>query len=597
MSIKRFVFPRFKKTQIILLALLIALIVWAPYHSLYTIVIDKELDSCTSTTESMATRYIEIRTLKTVENHYKSKLKNLTATQLSNLTNFYHRDVALHWNSLHGLLPQSKPVPDASCLRHLDQNFTTTVTVVMCMKNELIYLLLRTITTLVKRTPPHLLREILVIDDGSAVDSSQEILDFSLKMKIPVRIQRNSVSVGITNCRNSGIRQALGEVVVILDSHMEVADIWLEPLLDILLKRPRAVAVPTLHLITEKEYDEKHLQLVNAYGIEMMSGYSFFRYYKAGPPEQDQAEAYKTASILGGALAAYKSTFLEFYPQGVLGEYWGTENSRLALRMWTCGQGLWMTRCSQVLHTNGNDGGLQRYLKDSPHMWLHLHYETLGDVVNSMRDEEEKRRMLQSAYRDDKHVDKVFNVSRTIREQFDSTSCSHDYAWYLKNVQPPQSMTYIRITSRDKYWLVGEAQSVSHPNYCIVTDNKRVSADENCRRDRTLVYDNHLLAFSVTGEVHTTVQVLQCWDGGQGNKNETSITMYGCHSVGNPGLQTTYGTQNFQYDNETKQIRQVDSKRCVQLFPNDKKILLVYCTDNKEQKWNINTPRWYVKRG
>jgi cellulose synthase/poly-beta-1,6-N-acetylglucosamine synthase-like glycosyltransferase len=131
---------------------------------------------------------IELKTLRSVESHYKSKLKNLSKTELTSLSQYYHRDISIHWDSVHGLLPQSKPVPDESCLRHLDQTYTTTVSVVMCMRNELIYLLLRTITTLVKRTPSHLLREILLIDDGSEEDSTPEITQFCEKMNIPIRL-------------------------------------------------------------------------------------------------------------------------------------------------------------------------------------------------------------------------------------------------------------------------------------------------------------------------------------------------------------------------------------------------------------------------
>ncbi|KAL5262597.1 hypothetical protein ACHWQZ_G008111 [Mnemiopsis leidyi] len=536
-------------------------------------------------------RNIEIQTLRTIEEQYKSKLKTLKNLELLEASEFFHRDVSKHWGSFHGLLPQSKPVPDKTCLRHLDQTFTSRVSVVMCMKNELMYLLFRTITTIVKRTPPHLLLEILLIDDGSVIDSTSEIEDFISKMNIPLKLQRNNVSMGIANCRNSGIRKAEGDVVVILDSHMEVSDIWLEPLLDILKNKPRSVAVPTLHLINEKDYDEKHLGTSDAYGIEMMNGYSFFLYYKAGPPRHNQSEPYKTASILGGALAAYKSTFLDFYPQGVLGEYWGTENSRLALRMWMCGDGLWMTRCSQVLHTNGNDGALHRYLKDSPDMWLHLHYETLGDVINFIGEEEQKRRMLQSVYREDKHVDKVFEVANKIRERF-KLDCSRDYEWYLNNIQPAHSMNFVRLRSRNNYHLIGEAQSVSHPNFCIVTDYKKVYVDNKCRGDLTLVYDNHLLGFSVTGEVHTSVQSLQCWDTGQGGGNGTGIVMYGCHSVAHPDLKTTYSSQNFIYDRNNNQIQHVQSNRCAQIFPDASEILLVHCSESKDQKWLIKSPRW-----
>ena len=140
--------------------------------------------------------------------------------------------------------------------------------------------------------------------------------------------------------------------------------------------------------------------------------------------------------------------------------------------------------------------------------------------------------------------------------------------------------------------MIGEAQSVSHPNFCIVTDYKKVYVDNKCRGDLTLVYDNHLLGFSVTGEVHTSVQSLQCWDTGQGGGNGTGIIMYGCHSVAHPDLKTTYPSQNFVYDKNNNQIKHIQSNRCAQIFPEASEILLVHCSEAKDQKWLIKSPRW-----
>lgn len=171
-----------------------------------------------------------------------------------------------------------------------------------------------------------------------------------------MRFIRNEVSVGITKCRNQGIQRAGGEVVVILDSHVEVAQGWLEPLLEILAIKPDSIAVPTFHLINETDYTRLHLDTVKPYGIEMTGGYSWFRYYDMNPGP-DMSIPYPTASILGGALAAHRTTLLQFYPLPVYPEYWGTENSRLSVRMWSCGGGMWMSWCSQV--SAGNTRVLQ----------------------------------------------------------------------------------------------------------------------------------------------------------------------------------------------------------------------------------------------
>ena len=49
-------------------------------------------------------------------------------------------------------------------------------------------------------------------------------------------------------------------------------------------------------------------------------------------------------SIIGGALVAYKTTLLDLFPRPLYNEFWGAENGRLAIRAWSCEEGLWMSR-------------------------------------------------------------------------------------------------------------------------------------------------------------------------------------------------------------------------------------------------------------
>ena len=150
----------------------------------------------------------QLKYVKQVELEYRGRAEDLSPGERDSLNQFYYRDVALHWGSVHGLLPQGKPLPHVSCLRYLDTKFTVSVSVVMCMRNELIYLLLRTLTTIVRRTPKRLLHEIVLIDDGSDFDALPEIRNYSSQLNIPLKILRNNKSVGITSCRRYGIEQA-----------------------------------------------------------------------------------------------------------------------------------------------------------------------------------------------------------------------------------------------------------------------------------------------------------------------------------------------------------------------------------------------------
>ena len=526
------------------------------------------------------------------EFRFKEKLRSLEVYELETLKRMHHRDVAIHWGSRHGLLPEGKPIPHISCLRHLDSTFKTSVSVVMCMRNELVYLLLRTLTTIVRRTPGNILREIVLIDDGSDEDCLPEVKNYCSKLNIPLRTFRNDESVGITSCRRFGIEQAEGDVTVLLDSHMEVSDLWLEPLLDILMSKPDAIAVPTLHLINEKEYENLHQQACKAYGIEAVAGYSYFRYYNAGPPEKNQSAPYYTASVLGGALAAYRSTFLRLYPQTVFGELWGTENTRLATRAWLCGEGLWMTRCSQVLHTNGNDGELKRYTSRSPDMKKHLQYETVGDISNFIEGYEEKTRFLQSVYSDDNEVEIVRDVSKTISSQFNAaTQCSKDYHWYLTNIFP-SSHNYLSFLSPE-YRHVGEVQSLAVKSACLRAANKKVSAEGTCKKEKTVFYDTHLVGVTTNGDIHMTVFTLFCFDTEGKAGDGARVMLHICHTKNykqaKPGP-----TQNFVYDEEKGQIRHVTSGTCLQLETERNSVVLWKCNGSLEQKWKITPARWTV---
>ena len=61
------------------------------------------------------------------------------------------------------------------------------------------------------------------------------------------------------------------------------------------------MAVPSLDLIREWDYDQYHDRVYHAYGIKLQYGHGHFSYYKAGPSEKDQSELYATASDLGNS--------------------------------------------------------------------------------------------------------------------------------------------------------------------------------------------------------------------------------------------------------------------------------------------------------
>lgn len=88
---------------------------------------------------------------------------------------------------------------------------------------------MRCIHSIVNRSPPQLLYEIILINDASTYENlgnkleeyiQQDIFDGKIKLHI------NNKREGLIRGRMIGARLAQGEVVVFLDSHMEVNTGW-----------------------------------------------------------------------------------------------------------------------------------------------------------------------------------------------------------------------------------------------------------------------------------------------------------------------------------------------------------------------------------
>ena len=160
------------------------------------------------------------RLLKEFE--YKEKLASLTGTEIENLSSFHYRNITAQWGGRR-LLPTTKPMFHEKCLDYLDTNYDVTVSIVIPFHNELSVLLMRLLTTIMHRTLPKYLEEIILIDDASTLNISAEIHEYAQKQDIPLRFLFNKVKLGVPNSRRKGIFAANGAVVVILDSHMEVS--------------------------------------------------------------------------------------------------------------------------------------------------------------------------------------------------------------------------------------------------------------------------------------------------------------------------------------------------------------------------------------
>lgn len=87
--------------------------------------------------------------------------------------------------------------------------------------------LLRTVHSVVNRSPPELLWEVLLLDDFSQRDELKLQLDtYIKKFGGLVRIIRKKQRLGLIKAKLEGAKEAKGDVVVFLDSHCEANVGW-----------------------------------------------------------------------------------------------------------------------------------------------------------------------------------------------------------------------------------------------------------------------------------------------------------------------------------------------------------------------------------
>lgn len=119
-----------------------------------------------------------------------------------------------------------------SCSNKLYLSELPTVSVVVPFFNEHWSTLLRTCYSVLNRSPPELIVEIILVDDCSTKPFLQEKLDGYVHEHLPkVKIVRLPERSGLIIARLAGAKVAHGDVLLFLDSHTEANTNWLPPLL------------------------------------------------------------------------------------------------------------------------------------------------------------------------------------------------------------------------------------------------------------------------------------------------------------------------------------------------------------------------------
>jgi len=269
-----------------------------------------------------------------------------------------------------------------------DETVFPTVSVIMTTQNEPDDWISLSVESILARTPPALLVEVIVVDDNGTpghhglpknirkgVDEDEWTYLESLSPK--VKVIHHDDREGCARSRLSGARVATGEVLMFVDSHIEMlSSTWYHHLAIPIIENPRTIAMQTIDVVDDlgsKDYSAGVGPL--QYGIvstEFWFGYQADRFgdysepidatqfteeelierkkmkYQAERPHD--REPYETPFGPGSLFAIRADEFwrLGGYDEGLF--VWGGENTEMAFKMWMCGGRMLMVPCSRVGH-------------------------------------------------------------------------------------------------------------------------------------------------------------------------------------------------------------------------------------------------------
>ncbi|XP_036423838.1 probable polypeptide N-acetylgalactosaminyltransferase 8 [Colossoma macropomum] len=253
-------------------------------------------------------------------------------------------------------LPLNRSIPDTrdpKCATKVYPKELPTISVVLIYMDEALSVIKRAIRSIIDRTPPHLLKDIILVDDHSTKENLKgkldEYVDLIHKEK-PNVIKRviHKDRQGLAQARVSGWEAATGDVVAIFDAHIEVHDQWAEPLLARIKEDRTVVLNPVFDRVTPDTLEVvKYNAATHGFDWQLWCLYESFspEWYKLN----DETVPGKSPSIMG-IIVVDRLFFGEIGKLDKGMEVYGGENVEFGIRVWLCGGSIEVVPCCRLAH-------------------------------------------------------------------------------------------------------------------------------------------------------------------------------------------------------------------------------------------------------
>ncbi|NP_001161259.1 polypeptide GalNAc transferase 6-like [Nasonia vitripennis] len=455
--------------------------------------------------------------------------------------------------------------PDCKNKRYLKD--LDPVSVVVSFHNEHFSTLMRTCWSVINRSPPSLLHEIILVDDASTKVELKDKLDEYVKKNLPkVKIVRLPRRSGLIRGRLAGARKATAKILVFLDSHSEANVNWLPPLLEPIAKDYKTCVCPFIDVIAYETF-EYRAQDEGARGA-----FDWELYYKRLPllPEdlKNPSEPFKSPVMAGGLFAISAKFFWELggYDPGL--DIWGGEQYELSFKIWQCGGQMYDAPCSRVGHiyrkfppfpNPGRGDFLGKNYKRVAEVWM----DEYADFI----------------YRRRPHLRAMDPGDLTEQKALrDKLKCK-SFKWFMENIAFDLVEVYPPIEPDD--FAYGEMRNIGVPNLCL--DAKGKGKDEEiavdyCQKDTPKIKGEQEFQLTWHKDIRPNRRT-ECLDVSRGD-DKSPVTLYPCH-----GKQ---GNQLWRYNVEKQWLQHGYGSRCLDMDPASKKVYVSNCDPTSStQKWRI----------
>ena len=216
------------------------------------------------------------------------------------------------------------PMADKIATDFLSSQPTVTMSIILPCANEGRFSWL-TAKSIAELTPPEVLKEIIVVDDGS---SPPLVTQFppDIAEKAKVRFVRHESHTGLINAKAAGANIATGDVIVFLDCHVKPAPGWDKPITEKIRTNYRRVVVPSITGLDPDTWEEERGNGGTAKCY--LTWDSDFKWF--------DSDDENVAVMSGGLLAMSRQWWQETGGYDTSMKGWGGENIDQSLRIWLC---------------------------------------------------------------------------------------------------------------------------------------------------------------------------------------------------------------------------------------------------------------------